>query len=354
MKILYITTGNHPGTLGGIQTVGRNLKEIYGKDFYFLTNKFDVKKFYSVSDVIEIYSSNKILRAINKILKNKIRKYLTIKEIKKLNPDICILSASEELELISKLNIKKISIQHTIIDRYLSETSKEEYEKILKYPPNYFICLSDKDKIKMERDLKKTEIKFKTIRFLNTLNLLEGKKEKNKNLIIVSRLSNSAKRLDLAIRAMKKLPEFTLNIYGEGEDKNFYKEIIEREKLKNVFLKGGTNQIKEKLDNSSIYIITSDFEGYPVSSIEAMRRGLPIIIRDTFGAASDIVVDNTNGILLNKEWNEDKFVEAIKNIYDNYEYYSENSRKLGERYNKEIIKKEWDGLFKELVDVGEK
>ena len=70
MKILFITIENHPGTLGGIQTFGRNLKEVYGKDLIFLTNKFNVKKIHNVEDVIEVFSSNKILRAINKVCKN--------------------------------------------------------------------------------------------------------------------------------------------------------------------------------------------------------------------------------------------------------------------------------------------
>lgn len=90
--------------------------------------------------------------------------------------------------------------------------------------------------------------------------------------------------------------------------------------------------------------MTSDYEGYPISIIEAMRRGLPIVLRNTFDSARDIVIDN--GVLLEKEWNEDKFIEAVKKIYDNYEYYSENSKKLGERYSLEVIKKEWDKLFK--------
>ena len=66
------------------------------------------------------------------------------------------------------------------------------------------------------------------IRFPNNIDILKTKKEKNKNLIILSRLENSAKRLDLAIKAMKKLPDFTLNIYGEGPAENFYKEIIKK------------------------------------------------------------------------------------------------------------------------------
>ena len=344
MKLLYITIGNHPGTLGGIQTVGRNLKKLYGRNFVFLTTRFNVKKVYKVDDVIEIFTSNKVFRAINKILNNRIRKYLVLKNIKKLKPNICMLSDPIELNLISEEKVKKVLIQHGVVEKYIKQP---DYDEIIKYPPDYFICLSIKDQKKMEEIFKKTNIIFKTIRFMTPIELLSEKKIKNKRLIVVSRLENIAKRLDLAIKAMKKISDFTLEIYGEGPAKNFYEEIIEKEKITNVFLKGGTKKVQEKLDRGSIYIITSDFEGYPVSAIEAMRRGLPLIIRDTFGAASDIVVDNTNGILLDKEWNEDKFVEAVRKIYDNYEYYSENSKKLGERHSPEVIKKEWDKILME-------
>lgn len=89
--------------------------------------------------------------------------------------------------------------------------------------------------------------------------------------------------------------------------------------------------------------MTSDYEAYGIVNIEAMRRGLPIVLRNTFDAAQDIVIDN--GILLEKKWDENKFVEAVRKIYDNYEYYSENSKKLGKRHSPEVIKKEWDKLL---------
>ena len=129
----------------------------------------------------------------------------------------------------------------------------------------------------------------------------------------------------------------------------FCKEKLERilkeNEIFNVFLRGSTNKVQEKLDESGIFIMTSNYEGYPISTIEAMRRGLPIVLRNTFEAAQDIVIDN--GILLEKEWDEDKFVEAVRKVYDNYEYYSENSKKLGERYSPEVIKKEWDEILEE-------
>ena len=93
--------------------------------------------------------------------------------------------------------------------------------------------------------------------------------------------------------------------------------------------------------------MTSDFESYGIVNIEAMRRGLPIIIRDTFEGASDIVLNN--GILLEKKWDEEKFCEGIRKIYSNYEYYSKNSIEMGKRHNLEKIKEEWQNIFNEKI-----
>lgn len=85
--------------------------------------------------------------------------------------------------------------------------------------------------------------------------------------------------------------------------------------------------------------MTSDREGYGITNIEAMTRGLPIILRNTFESAPDIV--QNNGILLEKEWDEDKFVEAVYKVYENYEYYSKNSIEMGKRHTFEVIKNKW-------------
>lgn len=89
--------------------------------------------------------------------------------------------------------------------------------------------------------------------------------------------------------------------------------------------------------------MTSDHEGYGITNIEAMRSGLPILIRNTFTAAKDII--DKNGILLNKGWDEDSFVTSVKDIYKNYEMYSEESLNQGSRHDLKIIKKEWEKLI---------
>lgn len=351
MKILFLSE-HHPGSQGGIQTLGRVLKNYFGKDLKFLSFKEKDKNFikiFQVEDVIEIKKGNFIFKVLNKILRNSLREYQMNKIIKEINPDIVILGFPHEINYLKNIKCKKILVQHINYDIYIKnffnydlrliEKIKEEIDK--------FIFLSKFDLEIFREKLKLNKEKIKVIRHSSEVDLFFGSKEKNKNLIMVARLQNNHKRFDLVIKAMKKLQEFNLKIYGDGPDKEDLQALIDQEKVENVYLMGGTNKIQKALDKASIFIMTSDFEGYGITNIEAMRRGLPIILRNTFEAALDIIVDNQNGILLAKEWNEDQFIEAVYKIYDNYEYYSKNALILARRYNSEVIKEEWRKIIYE-------
>ena len=344
-KIVVLTLAAHPMAQGGIQTFVRRIKKFYGKNVVLLTNKNKDEKIYSVDDVIEIGSLNIIFRVINRLLKDRIRKYLVMKQLKKINPKIVICNLPYELEMIKDFKCeKKILVQHFNFKIFSKDRNRI---KELKEELSCYVALSPYDKEIIQKGFEISEEKMKIIRHTCEMEILKDRKKKNKKLIMVARLDNKFKRFDLAIKAMKKLPEFTLDIYANranGEKElTMLKNIVKENDINNVHFMGSTNKVQEKLDESGIFIMTSDSEGYPISTIEAMRRGLPIVLRNTFDSAQDIVIDN--GILLEKKWNEDKFVEAVKKIYDNYEYYSENSKNLGKRYSSEIIKKEWDKLL---------
>ena len=346
-KIVVLTLAAHPMAQGGIQTFVRRIKKFYDNDVILLTNKNKDEKIYPINDVIEIGSVNIIFRVVNRLLKDKIRKYFIMKELKKINPEIIICNFPYELEMIKNFKCKKkILVQHFNFERFISDMPR--MQELKKELSNY-VVLSPYDKEKFQKGFGLLEEKVKVIRHTCEMELLQKKKEKKKKLIMLARLDNKQKRFDLAIKAMKKLPDFSLDIYADRVDGkqelNMLKNLAKENRISNVFFRGSTTKVQEKLDESGIFIMTSDFEGYGITNIEAMRRGLPIVLRNTFEAAQDIVIDN--GVLLEKEWDEDKFVEAIRKIYDNYEYYSENSKKLGERHSPEVIKKEWDKLLEE-------
>ena len=352
--ILSMVLFADPRSQGGIETFNRILKEFYMERFEMLTLSTDRVKIYDVPDVIEIGSNKKIFKILNKLSLNKLRKILTLREINKEKRNFIIFTFPFEGEIIKNIDAKKICVIHTTLDKYISilcEGKKEKLLNLIDYI-DYFVVLSDYNAEALKKEIPELKDKVIAIRNSSKVERFLGKKEKNKNLVMINRIENFSKRLDLAIKAMKRLPDYTLNIYGktvnkrDAEDFKKLKEIIHKNNITNVYFKGATDNVQEKLDESGIFIMTSDFEGYPMAAIEAMRRGLPIVLRNTFDSARDIIPNNENGILLDKEWNEEEFVKAIEEVYDNYESYSINSQLLSKRYDKEIIKKEWDKILK--------
>ena len=347
-NIVLMALEFHPGLQGGIQTFCRNLNKFYLKELKIISKKRNEKKSYPIDGIIEVGSPNIIFRILNKLSKQRLLNFLIKRAVNKNLENIIIFNHPEELQRIKDIKAKRILIQHMNYDMYMKWFCKEEkMKKLIEEKIDILITLSPYDKKKFEENFKISPSQVKVIRHTCNMEVIKEKKKKSKKLIMVARIDNIHKRFDLAIKAMKKLSDFTLEIYGneyKKEDMDFLKNIIRKNNISNVFFMGETIKVQEVLDSAGIFIMTSDCEGYGITNIEAMRRGLPIVLRNTFEAAEDIVIDN--GVLLEKEWDEDKFVEAVRKVYDNYEYYSENSKKLGERHSPEVIKKEWDKLLR--------
>lgn len=349
MKILFI--GSNPREAGGIETFGRNLQKILGENIHFYS-VYKGDELYKVSNVYESLPKNIFGKIANKLCLEKI-KYIHVNRLIKKNNYSCILiNSPKDLDCLSSINLKKkiILVQHQTSQRYYESPNflnKEErtLEKLKKYVDK-MIMLSPEDKEDFNKtfgiELKKMEV----IRHMSKLEINTNIKEKNKKLITICRIDNNHKRIDLMIDGMKKMPDFQLEIWGDGPHKFELEEKVKKENLKNIKFMGKTSKVKEKLDEASIFLMTSDYEGYPISTIEATRRGLPLIVRDTYTATTDIV--KKNGILLEKEWNSNEFINAISKIYDTYEKYNKEALKEAEKYSYNIISTEWRSLFEKM------
>jgi glycosyltransferase involved in cell wall biosynthesis len=97
-------------------------------------------------------------------------------------------------------------------------------------------------------------------------------------------------------RAFTLLPDcFMLTLVGGGTDsaefKAWFTDGFSSDEAKRVQFLGGRLDISELLLQSDIFLLSSRFEGLPLSIIEAMRAGLPIVSTDVGGVA-ELVSDN--------------------------------------------------------------
>ncbi|SPT62296.1 Probable poly(glycerol-phosphate) alpha-glucosyltransferase [Aerococcus viridans] len=152
----------------------------------------------------------------------------------------------------------------------------------------------------------------------------------------------SVKRVELIVEAISILQNEGLEIYwthlGDGEKFSKINKIAETALAPNTYHLPGfvkNDKVFEfyKNDKASIFVNVSESEGLPVSIMEAISMGLPIIATDVGGTSE--IVSEKNGFLLESNTNARILAEAIKKIYlmddMSYKELSINSRGFWEK-----------------------
>lgn len=122
------------------------------------------------------------------------------------------------------------------------------------------------------------------------------------------------------------LEQIHLTIYGAGSDYDFIQKQIKEYGLEaHITLYGNlpNREIHEKLSEHNIFLLMSNNEGLPISIIEAMRAGLPVISTRVSGIPEE--VDERNGILINPDSDELSEVLSKIELY-NWEEMGRQSR----------------------------
>lgn len=295
---------------------------------------------------------------------HKYKKNLT-KILTSIKPDFTITTLCKDMDIITSIQdgSKKIAEAHLakefVRDLHLYKKKNILYKitgVILNYRTNKvikkldgFVVLSTKDAKNWEK-VRKATIIPNSLPFYPT----ESSKCENKKIISVGRLEDQ-KGYDMLIKAWdiiaKKYPGWTIHIYGDGSLKNkLTDEINQRGLSSSLKIENPTPDIINKYIDSSIYVMSSRFEGFGMVLIEAMSCGLPVISFDCPDGPSEIITNNKDGILV-ENGNINELAEKISYLIEN-----ENSRKrMGiaakentKRYLPYFVMQKWISLFNSL------
>lgn len=162
-------------------------------------------------------------------------------------------------------------------------------------------------------------------------------------VLIVSRMQEDQKRIYVALKiwnmVQRNNPNWKLVVVGNGPHLNDYKKIATD--LHNVQFVGHSNCVQEFYKNSKIFLMTSIWEGLPMTLIEAMHYGCIPIAFDSFDAIHDIISNQYTGYIIpNNDIN--KFTERLNFIMNNPKVIDDMSQRIMSQTNKfeinEIIK----------------
>jgi accessory Sec system glycosylation protein GtfA len=121
------------------------------------------------------------------------------------------------------------------------------------------------------------------------------------SLITASRLANE-KHVDwlvsAVIAARESIPEITLDIYGEGAEKENLEKMIIRENAAGYIRLMGQQDLTEVYQNYEAYVSGSTSEGFGLTLLEAVAAGLPLIGFDVRYGNQTFIDDGENGYLI--------------------------------------------------------
>jgi glycosyltransferase involved in cell wall biosynthesis len=176
----------------------------------------------------------------------------------------------------------------------------------------------------------------------------------NKRVIAVGRYAYQ-KGYDLLLQAWKQVesqcPDWELVVFGDGDRTEYERQMCNLGiDSTRCHLNGPTNQIQIEYTNSSVFVVSSRFEGLSMALLEAVASGLPIVSFACPCGPLDIITDGVDGLLVEKE-NVKDLADSLVKVMSSSELRQKMSaaiQKKAETFRIENIAAQWKQLFESL------
>ena len=177
-------------------------------------------------------------------------------------------------------------------------------------------------------------------------------KNKKRIALIVTRLEETQKKISLAIKIWKKiegdndLNGWQLKIVGYGDSEKDYKNMVSRLGLKRISFEGKQNPISYYRD-SSLFMMTSMFEGWPMTLGEALQFGCVPIVFDTTSSFHEIIEQGKNGLLIENEnlWAFYKSMKELMVSEEKREVMAATAIDMSHRFSLDKIVEQWERVL---------
>lgn len=227
------------------------------------------------------------------------------------------------------------------------ENKMKEFFEFIKYEKfKNIVCVANKARESFEKVLRPNTNIYVVNNLIDYRNIIQKCEEtielKKDNGIItflnVSRHEEESKKITRLILAAEKLKKdsekFKIILVGDGKDNSLYKNMVkERDLAENIIFLGYKENPYPYFKISDCFILSSEFEGYPVVFNEAKTLNIPIITTDVSDSKMDI--DGKFGIVTQKSVN--SIYEAMKKVIN--QGYHIKDKFNAQTFNDEILNK---------------
>ena len=154
------------------------------------------------------------------------------------------------------------------------------------------------------------------------------------------------------VQKTNKYSDWHLDIFGQGEWQEMLQRMIDERSISGTaHINAPTSQIGKEYVRSSMLVMSSHYEGFPMVMIEAMACGLPVVTFDYKCGPRDIIDHESNGLLV-KDGDIEGLASALMRLMDDKKLRQEmgqNARLVVDRYSEERVMGKWQELYKKLI-----
>lgn len=322
---------------------------------------------YTTQSVYELDSRIKLKYILEKNDRQRIRYIFQFKYIrklrniiKKMNVAIIVSSAIALITpiLLGVKELKLITWEQTSFENKKYMTLRRKTQQILGIAlSDYFVCLTIRNTQLAKNKMPLFKHKFVAIYNPIDENLLyqHAIYNINSNKIVTFARIDRVKGLELLVQVAEKVLNNCQNwqwyIYGSVNDKEYFielKKYVQELGLSNkLHFCTPVNNIAKVLNESAIFVMTSLYEGMPMSLLEAKAMKLPLISFDCPTGPSEIIQDGIDGDLISC-YDVDDMAIKLKKLINNTELrkqYSEHAWDNIESFRMKKIIRQWISLF---------
>ena len=329
---------------------------VEGESFYPLDDKIRIE-----SVGVSVNRKNRATAFFSKLLFFPKAFFVLRKKLKAQKCDVVVSMLKETDILVYLCRKSGLKFKHVCSERNDPTTRKKMTRRILNKvykSSDLFVCQGKTvyDYYSTVKDEKKKIIANP----INGENLPDRLVGERRRVVSVGRLDKQ-KNFPLIIKSFSKLPdkfdEYILDIYGEGPERPYLQGLIDDVKMTDrITLCGAKQNLLSLIRDADLFVLPSNYEGFPNALLEAMAIGLPVISTDfSTGIARELILPE-NGHVVPVD-DEEKMIEALCELLEDSELREKmgknNREKCKAFYIPEIIQK-WKDAINQLFEDKEK
>lgn len=230
-------------------------------------------------------------------------------------------------------------------------------ERMLSHAANFLLFVSEYDLRSaysdgaLGRKYKSKEVIYNGVKKMTNVSSSITKEDVH-HLVMIARFA-VPKRQDLLIEAVKSIGSDTeVTFVGDGPDFSKYKDQnTDTEHLRFVGFQSNTDYY---IEQSDAVALISDFEAFPLTVLEGLSFGKPILASDV-GGISEVILNGRNGILVQNNVND--IIAGIKYIFDDEDRYmnmSQEALKTVTHFSKDRMNSSTNNVYLKVMNRNRK